>query len=58
LYFGIAAMPGLRTTAGFVFALVDPRLGRTTEGEEPFQYRSVEEQDDDLKQNYMDTIIN
>jgi hypothetical protein len=40
-------MPGLRTTAGLVFALVDPRLARTTGGEEPLQYRSVEEEDDD-----------
>jgi len=56
-YFGIA-MPGLRTSAGLVCALVDPRLARTTEGEEPLQYRSVEEEDDDEKHNYMVTRIN
>ena len=51
-------MPGLRTSAGLVCALVDPRLARTTEGEEPLQYRSVEEEDDDEKHNYMVTRIN
>ena len=56
-YFGIA-IPGLRTSAGLVCALVDPRLARTTEGEEPLQYRSVEEEDDDEKHNYMVTRIN